>query len=78
MGLKDLPLASGTRHIKAFRRLGFLPAAGRPGRGDHKVLKHEDGRMVTIPDHREVKRATLKCALDAVGISIEKYLEVFR
>jgi predicted RNA binding protein YcfA (HicA-like mRNA interferase family) len=78
MGLSQLPLASGTRHIRALRRLGFAPAPGRPGRGDHVVLVHPDGRMLTVPKHKEVRRATLKDGLDGARITIEEYLAVYR
>jgi predicted RNA binding protein YcfA (HicA-like mRNA interferase family) len=78
MGLRRLPLASGRAHIKAFKRLGFGKPPGRPGKGDHVILVHEDGRMISVPNHREVKRQTLSTILEQAKIEENEYLDAFR
>lgn len=48
---------SGKDAQKALEKLGF---AFRQGKGDHVVGHHADGRTVTIPIHRELRKGTLK------------------
>lgn len=78
MGLANLPLASGTAHVNAFRRLGWKLNTTRRGRGKH-FLMTKDGHRATlsIPDHREVKRAIIAGLIKAAGTSEEMYLRAF-
>lgn len=78
MGHSDLPLASGERHAKAFERCGWIRLARR-GRGSH-ILLSRPGVPVTlsIPDHREVKRAVIAKLLKAAGVDEREYLDAFR
>lgn len=76
MGNRDLPLASGDRHARAFERLGWTREA-KAGKGSH-IIVAKDGRRVTIPGHREVSRATLATALKAAGIGHADYLAAFK
>lgn len=78
MGHKDLPLASGERHAKAFERCGWTRIARR-GRGSHILLvKAGVQATLSIPNHPEVKRALLASQLALAGISIETYCAKFR
>lgn len=45
---------------EAQRRLEQLGFVFRAGKGDHVVGRHADGRTVTIPLHRELKKGTLR------------------
>lgn len=76
MGNKDLPLASGDLHARAFCRLGWV-VERKAGKGSHIVIAKE-GVRVTIPGHREVKRATLAAVLTQAGVSHADYLSAFR
>jgi predicted RNA binding protein YcfA (HicA-like mRNA interferase family) len=67
-----LPLLSGRQVLAALRRLGF---ADLPGKGSHVKMKHQDGRVIVFPNHREVDRYTLKGALRDADVDLEEFLE---
>lgn len=77
MGQGDLPVASGDDHARAFERAGF-ERLQRRGRGSHILLKKAGVQMIlSLPDHREVKRALLAKQIRNAGLTIEEYLEFF-
>lgn len=69
-----LPVISGDQAVKAFGRLGFLLLADR-GKGSHRIM-HKPGHpaILTIPDHREIKRGTLRSLIRDAGITVEEFL----
>ncbi len=74
MGQSDLPVASGERHARAFERAGLQPL-GRRGRGKHFLLQKPGSQhVISVPDHREVKRALIASQLKLAGISIQDYV----
>lgn len=77
MGQADLPLASGDEHVKAFTRLGWKLQPKR-GKGSHMVLT-KAGMIPTlsIPAHREVKRALLAKQIKNAGVTEAEYLAAF-
>lgn len=77
MGNADLPVASAADHVKAFERAGWTVLARR-GRGTHYLLKKSGIRhLLSIPDHREVKRTLLAKQIQNAGLTIEQYLQHF-
>jgi hypothetical protein len=76
-GAKELPLASGSEHVRAFERLG-LTCAPKKAKHAHFVLKR-DGypHAISIPDHGEVKRALRQKQIKRVGLTEEEYLDAF-
>lgn len=46
---------SGAEAVKQLEAAGFV---FRRGKGDHVFGRHPDGRTVTVPLHRELKRGT--------------------
>ncbi|MSQ24947.1 MAG: addiction module toxin, HicA family [Dehalococcoidia bacterium] len=58
--------------IQAFRKLGFSVDRIH---GSHYILKHADGRRVTIPRHGEVKPGLLLNQLKRVAIAWEDFRE---
>lgn len=76
MGQSDLPLASGTEHVKAFERLGW--GCIRRSKKGHFILgKSGVVCCPSIPDHKQVKRTLLQKQLRLAGISEEQYLASF-
>ena len=43
-------------------------------RGSHILLKHVDGRRITVPKHDTLKQGTLRAILDQADISREQFL----
>lgn len=75
MGLADLPLASGKRHKTVFEGLGWVVQT----EGNHIVLTHLNHPQVflSIPNHAEVKRGTLKSIVRAAGLTDDQYRVFF-
>jgi hypothetical protein len=77
VGQSDLPLASGTEHRKAFERLGWKYV--RTAKNAHFILSKDGSACkLSIPDHKQVKRALLQKQLRLAEISEEQYLASFR
>ncbi|MGP8175356.1 MAG: type II toxin-antitoxin system HicA family toxin [Terracidiphilus sp.] len=76
MGIKDLPLDSGKKIVKAFVAFGWVSHYGK----NHFVLTHPDKPptlAISIPDHKEVSRSLLKTELKKAGIPEDVFCEVY-
>jgi predicted RNA binding protein YcfA (HicA-like mRNA interferase family) len=51
-----LPVVSGKETVQALQRAGFVVVSTR---GSHQKLRHDNGRVVIVPLHRELARGTL-------------------
>jgi hypothetical protein len=78
MGQSNLPLASGSEHVKAFRVFGWMWDGKRRGRGKHFILTKPHMRpALSIPDHREVKRTIIADLIALAGITETDYVSAF-
>jgi len=77
MGQSNLPLAPGSAHVKAFERAGWRCAKKRAK--DANFVLSKDGMMgrLSIPAHKEVKRARLHAQIKLAGLTDEEYLSLF-
>jgi len=55
--MPKLPVVSGKELIKTLGKIGFIFIRQRE---DHVVMKHPDGRVVTIPLKKEIKKGLSK------------------
>ncbi len=53
--------------------LGF--SIHRQAKGSHEIWKHQDGRYVTLPNHKVIKEGTLRTILKQAMISPEEFLK---
>jgi predicted RNA binding protein YcfA (HicA-like mRNA interferase family) len=69
------PVASGRDLVKAFSRVGYLYDHQR---GSHIILRQEipPFRRLTIPDHKEIAKGTLRAILREAGLTIEEFLKL--
>jgi predicted RNA binding protein YcfA (HicA-like mRNA interferase family) len=76
MALSSLPLVSGKRHKEVFESLGWVVRT----EGNHIVLTHSHHPNVylSIPNHREVKKQTLKGIIRDAGLTDEQYAVFFQ
>jgi predicted RNA binding protein YcfA (HicA-like mRNA interferase family) len=67
-----LPVLSGRKVVRAFEQLGWQVARQR---GSHIVLV-KDGEIATlsVPDHKEVARGTLRSLIRTAGITVEEFI----
>ena len=70
-----LPVVSGRDLVKAFSRIGYL---NDHQRGSHITLRQEfpPFRRLTIPDHKEIAKGTLRAILREGGITLKEFLEL--
>ncbi len=68
-----LPVLSGRKVVRAFQKLGWQMARQR---GSHIILV-KDGEIasLSVPDHKEVARGTLRSLIRTAGITVEEFCE---
>jgi predicted RNA binding protein YcfA (HicA-like mRNA interferase family) len=71
--VSHLPVCSGQQAVKAFVQLGYQ-VDHQTGR--HIILRHPSRRRLTIPDHRELAKGTLRALIREAGLSKEQFLEL--
>ena len=65
--MSKLPVGSGRQWVKALKQMGFDLDRQR---GSHMILYRPDPpTTVTVPDHRELDRGTLRAILRQAGVS---------
>jgi predicted RNA binding protein YcfA (HicA-like mRNA interferase family) len=71
-----LPVVSGRHAMRAFQGFGWEVARQR---GSHIILT-KPGSYITlsVPDHREVARGTLRSLLRNAEISVEDFVSALR
>ena len=69
-----VPVSKPREVIKIFKKLGWEVARQR---GSHIILTKE-GHIATlsVPNHPEVARGTLRSLIARAGITIEEFLEI--
>jgi len=74
--VQKLPILSGREVVKVFERLGWKVARQK---GSHIILVKE-GNIATlsVPDHHEVARGTLRALISHAGITIEEFLSAMK
>lgn len=70
-----IPVVSGRDLVKGFARIGYLKDHQR---GSHIILRQESPpyRRLTIPDHKEIAKGTLRTILREAGITLEEFREL--
>jgi predicted RNA binding protein YcfA (HicA-like mRNA interferase family) len=70
--MRDVPLLKPREVVKAFRKLGWDVTRQK---GSHIILTKE-GHIATlsIPDHPEVARGTLRALIARAGLTFEDFL----
>jgi predicted RNA binding protein YcfA (HicA-like mRNA interferase family) len=70
--MPQLPLLSGREVVRAFERFDWQVARQR---GSHIVLVKEGARAtLSVPDHKEVARGTLRSLIRAAGLTVEEFV----
>ena len=74
--MPKLPVVSGNDLIKIFKKVGFIIVSQK---GSHIKMKNTDGKVVTIPNHKIIKRGTLKKGiLNPLGITVEQLIRLLK
>lgn len=70
--MPEVPLLKPREVVKAFKKLGWAVSRQR---GSHIILTKE-GHIATlsVPDHPQVARGTLRALIARAGLTIEEFL----
>ena len=74
--MPELPLLSGRETVQAFESLGWKVARQK---GSHIILT-KAGHMATlsVPDHKEVARGTLRSLIRSASLSVPEFLDALK
>jgi len=74
--MQKVPLLSGRKVVKIFRRLGWEIARQR---GSHIILvKEKNIATLSVPDHHEVARGTLRSLIARADLTVEEFLNALK
>ena len=73
--MPKLPVVSGVKVVKALSMLGFEVDHQT---GSHIIMrqKKEPHRRLTIPNHRELAKGTLRAIINEAGLTIEEFVNL--
>jgi predicted RNA binding protein YcfA (HicA-like mRNA interferase family) len=69
--LSKLPVCSGRDAVAAFGRMGYVIDHQT---SSHIILRHPTQRRLTVPDHREIAKGTLRSLIREAGITKEQFV----
>jgi predicted RNA binding protein YcfA (HicA-like mRNA interferase family) len=71
-----LPAVSGRAAVKALARIGYVFDHQR---GSHITLRNAvpPHRRLTVPDHKEIAKGTLRKIIREAGLSVEEFNALF-
>jgi predicted RNA binding protein YcfA (HicA-like mRNA interferase family) len=70
--VSKLPRISGRQCMTALLRAGFI---FKRQEGSHMILRREQPfAQVSVPDHKELDKGTLRSILRYAGISVDQFL----
>ena len=70
--MSKLPTVSAREAVKAFQKVGYNFDHQT---GGHIILRHRDPphRRLTIPNHPEIAKGTLRSLLRQAGLTVEQF-----
>jgi len=68
--MSRLPVCSGQNAVRAFQKLGYQVDHQT---GSHIILRHPQMRRLTVPNHRELAKGTLRALIREAGIAKEEF-----
>ncbi len=74
--MPKLPVLSGRETVQVFERLGWEVVRQR---GSHIILVKKGYNVtLSVPDHKEIAKGTLRKLLSLSGISVEEFLDAMK
>lgn len=73
--MSKLPVVSGMQVVKALAKIGY---GVDHQTGSHLILRQKEYpyRRVTVPNHKEIAKGTLRAIIRQSGLSVEEFLEL--
>lgn len=75
--MTKLPQISGREAVKAFSKIGYRVDHQT---GSHIILRHKDApyRRLTVPDHKELAKGTLRSLIKHSGLTVDEFANLLR
>jgi predicted RNA binding protein YcfA (HicA-like mRNA interferase family) len=71
-----LPQLSGREAVRAFESLGWKVVRQK---GSHIILiKNEHVATLSVPDHKEVAKGTLRSLIRSAGLAVPEFLDTLK
>jgi len=71
--MTKLPVISGKKLIKSLSKIGYYVKSQK---GSHIHMKHPFRPPLTVPNHKVIKKGTLKAILDAANIDVDEFIKI--
>ena len=71
--MPGLPVISGKDAAKAFEKIGF---SFHHQTGGHMIYYRSGGGHLSIPNHKELDRGTLRGLIRGAGISVDEFIKL--
>ena len=71
--MSRLSVCSGADAVKAFRQIGYEVDHQT---GSHIILRHPSQRRLTVPNHRELAKGTLRALIREAGLTKEQFADL--
>ncbi|VVB92374.1 HicA toxin of bacterial toxin-antitoxin [uncultured archaeon] len=73
--MPKLPVISGKEAVKAFSKKGYEVDHQT---GSHIILRQREypHRRLTVPNHKEIAKGTLRGLIKQAGLTVEEYIEL--
>lgn len=70
--MSALPVVSGREVVKALGKIGYVLDRQR---GSHMILRQQTPphRRLTVPDHQEVAKGTLRAIIRQAGLTVDEF-----
>lgn len=73
--MSALPVVSGREVVNALGKFGYLLDRQR---GSHMILRQPNPphRRLTVPDHKEVAKGTLRAIIRQAGLTVDEFRDL--
>jgi predicted RNA binding protein YcfA (HicA-like mRNA interferase family) len=71
--MSRLPVCSGADAVRAFRGVGYEVDHQT---GSHIILRHPSQRRLTVPNHSELAKGTLRALIREAGLTKEQFTDL--
>jgi predicted RNA binding protein YcfA (HicA-like mRNA interferase family) len=59
--------------VRAFEKMGYVIDHQT---GSHVILRHPNSRRLTVPDHKELAKGTLRSLIRQAGSTVDQFREL--
>ena len=73
--MPKIPIVSAIKVIKVLSKIGY---EADHQTGSHIILRHRETlhKRLTVPNHKEIARGTLKAILEEAGLTVQEFTDL--